>query len=85
MLLPPSPLSEKYSPSPHSFTSRRTDPFSISPILVHQVSGELSASSPIESRHGRRQLHMCQGPQTSPCIFFGWWLSLSELPGLQFS
>jgi hypothetical protein len=55
------------------------------PTLEHQVSVGLDTASPIEVRHGSSLLHICQGPRTSLYMFFGWWLSLWELPGVQVS
>ena len=41
--------------------------------------------SSTEGRQGSPLLHKCRVPWNSPCIFFGWWLSLWELPGVQVS
>jgi hypothetical protein len=71
-------------PIPLSFASEKKhsqDP----PTLGHQVSIGLGPSSPTEARQDSSLLNMCQGPQTSPCMLFGWWLSLWELPGAQIS
>jgi hypothetical protein len=53
--------------------------------LGHQVSTGLGKFSPIEARQGSSLLHMCRGPWTSPCMLFGWWLGLWELPRVQVS
>ena len=50
--------------------------------LGYQVSTELGRSSSTETRLGIL-LHWWQGPQTTLCMLFGWWLSLWELPGVQ--
>ena len=49
------------------------------PFLGHQVSTGLGTSSPTKARQCSPLLHMCWGPRTSPCMLFGWWLSLWEL------
>ena len=66
---------------PTPFPCERAAPTRLTPTLLHQVSVWLCASSPIEAIQGRPMLHMCQGPQRSPCIFFGWWHSLWALQG----
>ena len=50
------------------------------PFLGHQVSTRLGTSSPTEARQVSPLLHIYRGPQTSPCILFGWWLTLWEFP-----
>ena len=65
--------------------SKRVAPPAYHPTLVHEVSTGLGTSSPTESKQGSTLLHMCQGPWTSPCMLFGWWLSPWELPGVQVS
>jgi hypothetical protein len=55
------------------------------PSLGHQVSTGLRVSSPEKIRQGSPLPNMCQGPQTSPGMLFGWWLSLWELPGVRVS
>ena len=52
------------------------------PSLGHWVSTGLGLSSPNEARQGSPLLHMYQGPWTSPCILFSWWLSLWQLIGV---
>jgi hypothetical protein len=59
------------------------------PTLVLQISARLGISSPSEVEQDNLEdwaaylLHICQGPHFSSCMLFGWWLSLSELPGLR--
>jgi hypothetical protein len=45
----------------------------------------LGTFSPTEARQGCPLLPMCWGPRTSPCMLFGCWLSLCELPEVQVS
>ena len=54
-------------------------------FLQYQVSIGLGTSSPTEARQSRPLLHMCPGIETSPCMLFGSWISLWELPGVQVS
>ena len=57
------------------------------PTLAYQVSARLGTSCHAEARHGSHGtwgahvLHMCQG--SSPCMFFGWWLSFWVLPEIR--
>ena len=76
-----SPLTEFFPPTPVIVTSEMVPSYSPT-----KVSG-LGSFSPTEAKKGSPLLHMCQGPQTRPCmcILFGWWLSLWELPGVQVS
>ena len=55
------------------------------PLLGHQVSTELGISSPTEAITGSPLLHICQWAWTSPCMPFGWWLDIWELPGFRVS
>lgn len=52
------------------------------PPLEHHVSIVFGASSPIDVQQGTSLLHMCHRPWISPCMLFGWWLSLWELWGV---
>lgn len=58
------------------FASERVTTPVNSASLGHHVSIGLGASSPIEASQGSRLLHMCLEPQSSPCMIFGWLLSL---------
>ena len=83
------PLPESFTLFPLLFTSERCAPPTLaSPFLgassFYRITG-LGTSSPAEARQGSPLLHMCWGPQTSPCMSFGWWLSLWDLPRAQVS
>ena len=75
------PLLEFCTPFYLPFASERVR----DPSPGHQVSTGLDSSSPTEDKQGSPLLCMFQGPQKSPDIFYDWWLSLSELPGVQVS
>ena len=85
MLPIPNPLiPEFFNSSPLPISSERM-PLPDTLYLVHEVSTGLDASSSTGARQGIHLLHMCQRPWTSLYMFFGWWLSLWELPGVQVS
>jgi hypothetical protein len=56
---------------------------------VHHDFVGLDIFSPMEARQGSHgnwaahMLHTCRGLYFSPCILFGWWLSLWEFSGVQ--
>jgi hypothetical protein len=79
------PLWRLFPHHPSYLLLRRQPGLLDTPILWHQVSTGLDASLPIEVRHGNPLLHMCRGFWSSPCMLFGWWLSLWELPGVHVS
>lgn len=54
-------------------------------FLSHQISTGVGLFSPTETRQGNPLLHMSWGSGTNPCMLFGWWLSLLNLPGVQVS
>ena len=76
LLTPTDPLINAPHPSP---------PLPTFTFPGHQVSTGLGASSPTEDRQGSPVLCKCWGPQISPYMFLGWWLSLWELPAVQVS
>lgn len=82
-ILPPFPVFLKSSstllPFPWPLRGYFPPLFHPSPSLGHQVStGELGESFTTETRQDPL-LHMCQGPGTSLCMLFGWWLSIWEI------
>jgi hypothetical protein len=80
----PGPSLQNSSPNPRlPFTSERVLPPGFPPSLGHQGATGLGIYSPTEARQVYPLLPVCQGPQTSPCMLFGSWLSLWELPGVQ--
>ena len=81
-MLPPIlvPLPEFVTPSPIPMPLRGCSPLPSLTSLGHQVSSGLGTSSPTEVWQGSLLLHMFLEPWTSPCVLFGWWLSLWEFP-----
>jgi hypothetical protein len=52
-----------------------------SPTLGHQAFTGPRASPPSNVQQGQPLLHMLMEPWVTPCVLFGWWLSLWELWG----
>jgi hypothetical protein len=68
----PSPLpfasEQVLSPKPHLLPPPPSIPL---PWGIKSLQN-LGTSSPTEARQGSPLLHMCWGPQRSPCLLFGW-------------
>ena len=82
------PFSEFLTPSPSPLLLRGCSPTQLprySSSQGHQISTGLCASSYTETKQDSPLLHMCLKTQTSQCMFFGWWLSPWEVPGVQIS
>ena len=80
-----SPLTEFFPPYSLFCPSERLSITWMSPHPAASSFYRIDISSHTEARQGSPLLHMCQGPLTSPCMNFGWWLSQWELPGVQVS
>ena len=78
------PLPRVYHSFPTPLCFWEGAPLPGSPFPGHQVSG-FDFSSPIVARQSSPLPLMSSRPHTSLWMLFGWWLSLGELTGDQFS
>jgi hypothetical protein len=76
-LCPCFPFQEFLPPSPFHIAPEKESFYEHSP--THDIKSWIRHNLPTEARQGSHLIHRCQGPNTSPCMFFGWWLSLWEL------
>jgi hypothetical protein len=68
---------------PHPPTHPYHTPVNIPPFPGHGVSTGFRAFFPTEARHDSPLQPMCPVLRANPCMLFGWWLSLWELPGIR--